>query len=42
MRISLFLSIWFPKILKEELQGSVIAFKIIAILLIIGGVFLIA
>jgi hypothetical protein len=29
------------KILKEELQGSVIAFKIIAILLIICGVVLV-
>jgi hypothetical protein len=37
----LLFSIWFPKIIKEELKGSVIALKLLAIILIISGVFLV-
>jgi uncharacterized membrane protein len=39
--IALLISIWFPKIIKEELRGSTILIKILAILLIVGGVFIV-
>ncbi len=38
---TILLSIWFPKIIKEELKGSIIFLKLLAIVLIIGGVVLV-
>ena len=39
---SLVLSIWLPRILKEELARGVLLIKIIAISLMVGGLFFIA
>jgi len=40
--IALFISRFFPKILKEEIKTKTITIKIISIILMVGGLYLIA